>query len=169
MLLAVDDATGTVPAALFQKQEDTLGYLLLLQEIVRCHGIPLAVYTDRHAVFQHNRTLWAEEDQTSKRIPTQFARALRELGVTQIFAHSPQAKGRVERVNGTFQDRLVSELRLARAATIAETNAVLAVFLPRFNARFGVVVKGKCQGELSSDFVSGAILLWKDRRRFKVL
>ena len=75
LLLAVDDATGTVPAALFQKQEDTLGYLLLLQEIVRCHGIPLAVYTDRHAVFQHNRTLWAEEDQTSKRIPTQFARA----------------------------------------------------------------------------------------------
>ena len=142
LLMAVDDATGTVPAALFQMQEDTLGYLLLVQEIVRCHGIPLAVYTDRHAVFQHNRALWAEEDQTSKRIPTQFGRALQELGVTQIFAHRPQAKGRVERVNGTFQDRLVSELRLARAATIGEANVVLAAFLPRFNARPGNTVAG---------------------------
>ena len=167
LLLAVDDATGTVPAALFQKQEDTLGYLLLLQEIVRCHGIPLAVYTDRHAVFQHNRTLWAEEDQTSKRIPTQFARALRELGVTQIFAHSPQAKGRVERVNGTFQDRLVSELRLARAATIAEANAVLAVFLPRFNARFGVPAAqpGSAYRSLGADLELASTLCIKHQRR----
>ena len=71
----------------------------------------MAVYTDRHAVFQHSRALWEEEDQTSKRIPTQFGRALKELGVTQIFARGPEAKRRVERANGTFQDRLVSELR----------------------------------------------------------
>ena len=87
LLLAVDDATSTVPAAIFRKQEDTRGYFLLVQEIVRLHGIPLAVYIDRHSVFQYNRTLWAEQDQTHKRIPTQFARALEELGVTQIFAH----------------------------------------------------------------------------------
>ena len=72
-----------------------MGYLLVVQQTVQGHGIPLAVYMDRHAVFQHNRALWAEEDQTSKRIPTQFDRALQELGVTQIFAHSPQAKVRV--------------------------------------------------------------------------
>jgi hypothetical protein len=138
LLLAVDDATGTVPAALFRDQEDTQGYLLLFQDIVRRHGIPLAVYTDRHAVFQHRRTLWEEEHQTTKGIPTQFARALRELGVTQIFALSPEAKGRVERANGTFQDRLVAELRLAGASNAAEANTVLAEFLPRFDERFGV-------------------------------
>ncbi len=138
LLLAVDDATGIVAAARFHSQEDTLGYLLLFQDIIQRHGIPLAVYTDRHAVFQHNHTLWDEDHQTGKRIPTQFARALKELGVTQIFARSPQAKGRVERANGTFQDRLVAELRLAGAATAAEANVALAEFLPRFNARFGV-------------------------------
>jgi hypothetical protein len=70
--------------------------------------------------------------------PTQFGRAMRELGVTQVFAHSPEAKGRIERANGTFQDRLVSELRLAGASTLAEANGVLNEFLPRFNTRFGV-------------------------------
>jgi len=69
---------------------------------------------------------------------TQWCRALGELGITQISAHSPEAKGRVERANGTFQDRLVSELRLAGASTLAEANEVLADFLPRFNQRFGV-------------------------------
>ncbi|MDO8733260.1 MAG: ISNCY family transposase, partial [Actinomycetota bacterium] len=138
LLLAVDDATGTIPAALFRDQEDTQGYLLLFQDIVRHHGIPLAVYTDRHAVFQHHRTQWEEEHQTTKGIPTQFARALMELGVTQIFALSPEAKGRVERANGTFQDRLVAELRLAGACTLTEATRVLEAFLPRFNARFGV-------------------------------
>ena len=167
LLLAVDDATGTIPAAVFRKQEDTLGYLLLLQEIVRLQGIPLAVYTDRHAVFQYSRALWAEEDQTHKRIPTQFARALQELGVTQIFAHSPEAKGRVERANGTFQDRLVSELRLARAATIEEANTVLATFLLRFNARFGVPAAqpGSAYRPLGTDLDLASTLCIKHQRR----
>jgi hypothetical protein len=69
---------------------------------------------------------------------TQWSRALAELGITQIFAHSPQAKGRVERANGTFQDRLVAELRLAGASTVEEANQVLADFLPQFNQRFGI-------------------------------
>ena len=70
--------------------------------------------------------------------PTQFTRAMGELGIEQIFARSPKAKGRVERMAGTFQDRPVSELRLADAATIDQANAVLRDFLPRFNNRFGV-------------------------------
>ena len=70
--------------------------------------------------------------------PTQFGRAMAELGVEQIFARSPEAKGRVERANGTFQDRLVTELRLAGARTISEANQVLWAFLTRFNKRFGV-------------------------------
>ncbi len=138
LLLAVDDATGTVPHALFQEQEDTRGYLSLLQGIIEHRGVPMAVYTDGHAVFQPRRNPSDPSQFPRKGPSTQWGRALRELGITQILAHSPEAKGRVERANGTFQDRLVSELRLAAACTLAEANQVLAEFLPRFNQRFGV-------------------------------
>ena len=119
LLLAVDHATGKVPSALFQEQEDTRGYLSLLQGIIGSRGVPMAVYTDGHAVFQSRRS--GPEGAGNSR-PTQWGRALEELGVTQILAHSPQAKGRVERPNGTFQDRLVAELRLAGASTLEEAN-----------------------------------------------
>ena len=135
LLLAVDDATGTAPYALFQEQEDTRGYLSLLQGIIERRGVPMAVYTDGHAVFQSRR---AGREETNRGGATQWSRALGELGVTQILAHSPEAKGRVERANGTFQDRLVSELRLAGASTLEQANQVLSAFLPRFNQRFGV-------------------------------
>lgn len=138
LLLAVDDATGTAPYALFQEQGDTGGYLSLLQGIIERRGIPLAVYTDGHAVFQPRRGP-PDLSQVSRKGPsTQWSRALEELGITQIPAHSPQAKGRVERANGTFQDRLVAELRLAGASTLEQANQVLADFLPQFNQRFGV-------------------------------
>ena len=138
LLLAVDDATGTVPYAVFREREDTHGYFKLLQGIIARHGVPLGVYTDRHAVFQSTDQRLKEVSTTRDIVPTQWGRAMRELGVTHIFAHSPEAKGRVERANGTFQDRLVSELRLAGANTLAEANDVLSEFLPRYNARFGV-------------------------------
>ena len=138
LLLAVDDATGTVPMALFHPLEDTVGYMLLFESIVRRRGIPLAVYTDRHSVFQASSKRWGARTHPAKETPTQFARALRELGVTQIFALSPEAKGRIERANGTFQGRLVAELRLAGASTLEQANAVLSEFVPRYNARFGV-------------------------------
>jgi hypothetical protein len=143
LLLAVDDATGTVPHALFREQEDTKGYLLLLHGVIDRCGIPLAVYTDRHAVFGRWRR-GPDEILTSldAGASTQCARALREFGVPQVFAHSPEAKGRVERANGTLQDRLVAELRLAGASTVAEANGVLEEFLPRFNQRFGVPAAG---------------------------
>ena len=138
LLLAVDDATGTVPHGVFREREDTQGYFELLRGIIARHGIPLGVYTDRHAVFQSPGQRLEKESGIPAVTPTQWGRALRELGVTQVFAHSPEAKGRVERANGTFQDRLVSELRLANASTLEEANDVLSEFLPRFNARFGV-------------------------------
>ena len=78
------------------------------------------------------------EQLEGKQQPTQFGRALMELGIQPIFALSPQAKGRIERLWGTFQDRLVSELRLAGASTIDDANRVLWYFLPRFNAQFSV-------------------------------
>ena len=91
------------------------------------------LYSDRHAVFKHN----ARKPETAAEA-TQFTRSLQELGIRQIFAPSPQAKGRVERAAGTFQDRLVTELRLADARTIDQATAVLPDFLPRYNARFAV-------------------------------
>ena len=133
LLIAVDDATGTVAQAVFRTTEDTRGYLVLLEGLVRQWGIPLALYSDRHAAFKYNAR--------QKPVPvetTQFARVMRELGVQQIFALSPQAKGRVERMLETFQDRLVTELRLADASTISQANEVLQEFLPRFNAQFSV-------------------------------
>ena len=140
LLLAVDDATGTVPYALFREQEDTEGYFRLMKGIIQQWGIPLALYSDRYFVFCYSKpaseTGGASIIDRSK--PTQFGRAMQELGVTQVFARSPEAKGRVERANGTFQDRLVAELRLANACTLEEANSILQKFLPRFNERFGV-------------------------------
>ena len=133
LLLAVDDATGTVPDALFSQEEDTRGYFLLMEGLIRQCGIPLAVYSDRHAVSKHTGEVGQKPAG-----PTQFARAMEELGIRQIFARSPQAKGGVERTAGTFQDRLVTELRLAGVTTIDEANEVLHRFLPRFNEKFGV-------------------------------
>ena len=136
LLIAVDDATGAVAQAVFRTTEDTRGYLVLLEGLVRQWGIPLAIYSDRHAAFKYNAR--------QKPVPvetTQFARVLREMGIQQIFALSPQAKGRVERMLETFQDRLVTELRLTKSATIQQANEVLEEFLPRFNARFAVAAE----------------------------
>ena len=132
LLIAVDDATGTVVDAFFCEQEDAHSYFLLMQNLLRRCGIPLALYTDRHAVCKHTPGSGLPE------MPTQFSRAMEELGIQMIFARSPQAKGRVERTAGTFQDRLVTELRLAEASRSGAANRVLEQFLPRFNRRFQV-------------------------------
>jgi hypothetical protein len=136
----IDDATGTVPYALFRAQEDAHGYLLWLREVARTKGLPHALYVDRHGIFQRRKhePLTLQEELAGGPLPTQVGRALGELGVTSIHALSPQAKGRVERLWGTLQDRLATELRLAGARTLAEANRVLWAFLPRFNARFAV-------------------------------
>lgn len=138
LLLAVDDATGSSPGAVFREQEDSHGYFLLLRGIIERQGIPLALYGDRHTALWHPGSARAALNGSGPEQLTQFGRALRELGIQQIFAYSPQAKGRVERLAGTFQDRLVSELRLARVHTLAGANAFIQDFLPRFNRRFSV-------------------------------
>lgn len=105
---AIDDATGEVPFALFREHEDAQGYLLLLREVARKRGVPLALYSDRHTIFQSGtkEPLSIEEELAGKPLPTQVRRALDELGISWIGARSPQAKGRIERLWGTFQDRL---------------------------------------------------------------
>jgi transposase len=137
---AIDDATGKVPYALFQEQEDSSGYFRMLREITRRYGIPLALYHDKHSIFEMagDKLPSLEEQLAGKKPQTQFERLMEELGITSIAANSPQAKGRVERLWNTFQDRLASELRLAGAKNIEEANRVLADFLPRFNRKFGV-------------------------------
>jgi transposase len=135
---AIDDATGRVLGGVFRPEEDAHGYFLLLRQIIRRHGVPAAAYTDRHGIFRRDArlplTLAEQLDGTVE--ATQVGRALQELGIRWIPAQSPQGKGRVERLFGTFQDRLVSELRLAQARTLSEAQRVLARFLPRYNARF---------------------------------
>ena len=161
ILFAVDDATGCVPGALFCDHEDTSSYFLLMQGLLRRRGIPLALYTDRHAVFKHR------SEYQPAGTPTQFGRAMEELGTQLIFALSPQAKGRVERTAGTFQDRLITELRLAGATTVEQAKAVLQQFLPRFNRRFGV--PARCPEPafrpLQRDLPVEQVLCFKHRRR----
>ena len=91
---AVDDATGTIPYALFRQEEDAQGYFMLLSEVIKNKGIPLAIYSDRHGIFQrsHKEPESLEEQLCGQRQPTQFGRALKELDIQPIFAMSPQAK-----------------------------------------------------------------------------
>jgi len=133
---AIDDATAQVPAAFFTEHETTSAYLQLFWRTFTKHGLPQAIYADRHSILQTDREPTLEEQLAGRRPRTQVGRALDELGITLIPAGSPQAKGRVERLWGTFQDRLVSELRRAGATTPTEAQAVLARFLPSYNRRF---------------------------------
>jgi hypothetical protein len=137
---AVDDATGQLLAgAHFEVQECAAGYLRVLAAIVGAHGVPWSAYMDQHSSLKRNDDYWTlEEELSGQREPTQVERALQSLGVEVIYALSPQAKGRVERLWGTLQDRLVSELRLAGARTAEQANAVLERFRADFNRRFAV-------------------------------
>jgi transposase len=144
----IDDATGILTGATFRDEEDTAGYLVVLRDTVRRHGIPGAWYRDRHGIFEtpEKMALTLEEQLADTRTPTQLGRALLELGIGSIAARSPQAKGRIERAWGTLQDRLVVELRLAGACDREAANRVLARFLPRFNRRFGVPAEDPVPG-----------------------
>lgn len=137
---AIDDATGRVAAARFRLQEDAQGYLVILRDILRTKGIPVAIYHDGHGIFRRSeRDRWSlDEELAGERLPTQVGRALAELGIRSIEAHSAQAKGRIERLWQTWQDRLIIELRLAGACTLEEADALLQAYLPRFAQRFQV-------------------------------
>ncbi len=132
-----DDATGKILAAQFFPSETTFGYLCLLHQLVSRYGVPLALYGDHSGIFVRNDDYWTVEEQLAgKRQPTQFGRALAQLGISFIPANSPQAKGRVERLWGVLQDRLTSELRLAQAQDLDSANAVLRQFITDYNRRF---------------------------------
>lgn len=141
LVAAIDDATGKIVGALFRPAEDLEGYMKLMEGIVQQYGIPLAVYHDRHTIFQSPKTdkLTVEEELMGKQVPyTQFGRALQELSIQQIAARSPQAKGRIERLWETLQNRLPVEMRLANICSLEDANRFLPGFLERFNAKFAV-------------------------------
>jgi len=132
-----DDATGKILAAQFFPTESAFGYLCLLRQLLRRFGVPTAFYGDRSSIFLRNDDSWSLAEQLAgKRDPTQFGRALQQLGISFIAARSPQAKGRVERLWGVLQDRLTSELRLAQACDLPSANAVLTRFVADYNRRF---------------------------------
>ncbi len=137
LLGAIDDATGTVLALHFRPAEDLHGYTTLLRQVALQYGLPLALYGDRLNVFVRNDRHWTlEEELQGLQHPTHFGQMLKALGIGYIAAGSPQAKGRIERLWRTLQDRLVSELRLRRISTREAAHAFLPEFLSDFNRRF---------------------------------
>jgi transposase len=136
----IDDATGRVTGAVFREQEDTAGYLEVLIQTVHRHGLPLGLYSDRAGIFwKGRRTVPTLAEQfAGKGSTTQLGGALEAAAIAWIAARSPEAKGRVERLWGTAQDRLRVELRLAGASTREEANALLPAWIERHNARFAV-------------------------------
>ena len=134
---AIDDATGTVLALVFRPTEDLHGYATLLHQLGTAYGLPLALYGDRLNVFVRNDAHWTrEEELQGAQHPTHFGAMLRGLGIGFIAAGSPQAKGRIERLWRTLQDRLTVELRLHDIDTLAAAQAFLPTFLADFNRRF---------------------------------
>jgi hypothetical protein len=133
LLVFVDDATGRLMQLRFVPSESAFTYFEALQGYLETHGCPIAFYSDKHSVFRV-----ARQDTKHGQGMTQFGRALAELNIEILCANSSQAKGRVERVNRTLQDRLVKELRMAGVSDIETGNAFLPGFIERFNARFAV-------------------------------
>jgi transposase len=137
LMAYIDDASSRVFAQ-FYEYEGTIPAMDSFQRYVRRYGLPLALYADKHTTYRSPAEPTVEEQLAGTEPQSQFGRALRELGVELIAAHSPQAKGRVERLFRTFQDRLIKELRLAGVTTLEEANRFLEEYLPRYNRQFVV-------------------------------
>lgn len=131
LLVFIDDATGRLVGLRFEKQETTAGYFTVARSYIEKYGKPLAFYSDKYGVFRVNH-------KNCEDVETQFGRAMRELNIELICANSPQAKGRVERVNQTLQDRLVKEMRLRNISSIEAGNAYLPEFMADHDQRFAV-------------------------------
>lgn len=133
----IDDATGA-PFGRFYEYEGTIPAMDSFKRYIEKYGIPASIYIDKHAAYKSKKKLSIEDELSNKDPLTQFTRALGELGVEVIYANSPQAKGRIERLFKTFQDRLLKELRLEKARTIDGANKVAEHFLPKYAKRFSV-------------------------------
>lgn len=145
LLGAVDDATGEILALTFRPTEDLHGYVTLLRDLIRHHGVPLAFYGDRSGILVRNDDHWTlDEELAGRQRPPQFGRMLEELAIRFIAASSPQAKGRIERLWATLQDRLATELQLKHLATLAAASDYLSVFIERHNRRWACDPREAC-------------------------
>lgn len=146
LILFVDDATSAVLAAEFVEHESFFAYARLCKSYFRTTGLPIAFYSDKFSVFRAN-----SKRSVHKEAITQFNRALSCLGVDLICANSPQAKGRVERANQTFQDRLVKEMRLRHIQNYLDANAFLPEFIQAYNRKFAVLPRSSGDAHIPLD------------------
>jgi hypothetical protein len=169
LLGAIDDATGTVLYAHFRPTEDQVGYLLLFRTLCQTYGRPVAVYHDRHTILLSPKRPDLDDELAGTPPQSQVQRLLAELGIEAIPAHSPQAKGRIERLWGTFQDRLTKELRVAGVATVEAANAFLPDFLTRYNDRFAHPAADPTPAwrPLPADFDPGYCFAAREHRRVR--
>jgi len=168
----IDDATGKICAAL-SKAETTKDYFVLFRQYFEEYGLPVAIYSDRHSIFKvnkprnldHKKPIRDKEELENMGL-TQFSRAMKELGIELIFANTPQAKGRIERLNQTLQDRLVKEMRLRKISSISEANEYCKEFSLDFNSRFSIEPKSgvDMHRQLSQDINLDDILCIKEHR-----
>jgi hypothetical protein len=133
---AIDDATGKIIYGSFRPTEDQAGYLVMLRGIATSYGLPHLLYHDRHTILRSPKEPSLEDELAGRPPMSQFQRVVASLGITSIAALSPQAKGRIERLWRTLQDRLTKELRLARINSLAEANSFLPAFIESYNRRF---------------------------------
>ena len=161
LIYTMDDATSEVMTARFEMSETTKGYFRLMKDHLTAYGRPLSFYIDKHGVFKVNH-----KGAISGTGLTQFGEAMKSLDIKLIYANTPQAKGRIERMNQTLQDRLVKELRLQNISTIEEANAFLPTFLKTFNRKFTVIAKdpNNAHRELLPEHNLKNILIEKEKR-----
>ena len=167
LMVMIDDATNTTLAR-FYPAEDTAAAYDLFERYVSLYGLPAALYPDRDSIYVCTREASLEEELANVGPETQFARAMRELGVDLIPAYSPQAKGRVERRHGLFQDRLVKEMRLLGIRTIEAANAYLeGSFLALVNGRYTVKPRDPANGHQPRPAAAtlSLVLSWQEPRR----
>jgi len=136
LLGAIDDATGKVVYARFRPSEDQIGYLLMLRTVALTYGLPHILYHDRHTILRSPKQATIEDELAGRRPQSQIQRIIAQLGITSIPALSPQAKGRIERLWQTFQDRLIKEMRLASIDSLEKANLFLESFIPAYHQRF---------------------------------
>ena len=169
---AIDDATGIVTACIMMKEETTLGYQLLMVDTIKRYGIPECLYTDYRTVFQSskaNQEMSLDDYVAGKKIKdTKFAAMWKKIGSDIISTTNPRAKGRIERLWRTFQDRLLKELRKHKISTIEEANLYInEVFLPRYNARFASTINcnKNCFVMVPEDFdYNRKLATWDERK-----
>jgi transposase len=167
LMVMIDDATGRTLARFFEG-ETTVAAMEVFGAYVRKHGLPHSLYVDRDSIYRSDRQATVEEELRGQGPATQFGRAMRQLDVELILANSPQAKGRVERMNGTLQDRLVKEMRLGEISDIASGNAFLTQrFLPALNRKF--MVKARAAADVHRKLPAGLkldeVLCFQEKRR----